>query len=965
MSVVFAHNCIFFLFEASDMLGYRQKLILMADSSELGWKVANEYETNPLAEDSDDERRIFKAEARAARKAKAERGKRTRGRIAPYNRGARGAAGPSRPQYPARPPVVQAKPGVCFACGKQGHWKNECPGNNSNNKMSIPDIVMCIGPCIQKIDASGSDKNEISHTALNIDENKDSLSGEALLMGKESPVGRLKNHVSKWKEVTSDSYILDVVQTGYKLPFKTLPDCIVLGNNKSARSNPGFVEEEIDRLLTKGVVQEVQGCPQVVNPLTVAFSRSGKPRLVLDCRHINPHLHLFKVKFEDIREAEALFLPGSFVFTYDLKSAYHHIDIYKEHRTFLGFSWESDGKRKYYVFCSLPFGISTAGHIFTKVLRVVVTHVRANGHKVLMFLDDGLGGAASYNESLDSSLFCKRAILEFGFLLAHDKCTWEPTQVAIWLGYLLNFKINRIFIKEDRIVRLEHSLDKLIGMIIKGDYPLVPARFLASVIGQIISLQFVIGSKVRMLTRYMYNCVLSRASWNAPVLVTEKAAEEVKSWRSNLRSLNEKGRQFSDVSVTHYSVFCDASASGYGGYLESCALPVSDAANEQLELFYGVEGVVESTINAKESLGNGKKGLPEVSNGKKGLPEVSNGKKGLPEVSSRQNSSRGKVDECLSDMRQLCHGTVRKDGLVKKGTQNSFDNNNVQNSSLIGKPQDHRVLLPVASYIDTSVDNGQNKRLFDSEVVGSWTDSESSKSSTWRETEAVRRVIKSNADTLANKNVKVYSDNKNTTSVILHGSRCHDIHEVASDIAAICDNSNISMVTQWLPRVENTDADLLSRCGDSDDWSISPSWFSYLDSVWGKHTIDRFSSSYNNHCDRFNSRWWVPGTEGVDAFGQSWANEINWIVPPPRLIINCIRKMETDHAIGTLVVPKWKSAAFWPCLVDANNLFRKFVVDKKLLPKQGLIHVGKGNNGVFGIDPLPFNMMAIRINFYK
>ncbi len=40
----------------------------------------------------------------------------------------------------------------------------------------------------------------------------------------------------------------------------------------------------------------------------------------------------------------------------------------------------------------LPFGISVAGFIFTKTLRVVVKHWRSLGHKVVMFLDDGLGG---------------------------------------------------------------------------------------------------------------------------------------------------------------------------------------------------------------------------------------------------------------------------------------------------------------------------------------------------------------------------------------------------------------------------------------------------------------------------------------------------------------------------------------------------------------------------------------------
>ncbi|KAH3779199.1 hypothetical protein DPMN_180681 [Dreissena polymorpha] len=50
----------------------------MADTSELGWRVVNKYTTNPIASDSEDEKRIQKAEARAIRKAKSDKGKKPR-----------------------------------------------------------------------------------------------------------------------------------------------------------------------------------------------------------------------------------------------------------------------------------------------------------------------------------------------------------------------------------------------------------------------------------------------------------------------------------------------------------------------------------------------------------------------------------------------------------------------------------------------------------------------------------------------------------------------------------------------------------------------------------------------------------------------------------------------------------------------------------------------------------------------
>ena len=60
------------------MVAHRQKLIKMVDASELGWMVVIEYVVNPLASDSKDEKRMYKAEARASRKFKADRSKKSK-----------------------------------------------------------------------------------------------------------------------------------------------------------------------------------------------------------------------------------------------------------------------------------------------------------------------------------------------------------------------------------------------------------------------------------------------------------------------------------------------------------------------------------------------------------------------------------------------------------------------------------------------------------------------------------------------------------------------------------------------------------------------------------------------------------------------------------------------------------------------------------------------------------------------
>ena len=174
-----------------------------------------------------------------------------------------------------------------------------------------------------------------------------------------------------------------MVREGYKIPFKTEPDSVFLRNNKSARDDPNFVVEEIKQLLKRGCITSVFKKPKVVNPLTVAYNSKGKPRLVLDCRHINPHLHKFKYRYEDAGTAKELFRKGDFIFTFDLKSAYHHIDIFEDHRQYLGFSWEIQGQLHYYVFNVLPFGISTAGFIFSKLIREPVKFLRSKGIRLI------------------------------------------------------------------------------------------------------------------------------------------------------------------------------------------------------------------------------------------------------------------------------------------------------------------------------------------------------------------------------------------------------------------------------------------------------------------------------------------------------------------------------------------------------------------------------------------------------
>ena len=401
------------------------------------------------------------------------------------------------------------------------------------------------------------DKNN-AHNSENMSKNISQNISQSFVESKVTVKGSLKNHISFWRKINANQYVLDIIENGYRLPFVTLPEECLLKNNKSSLEHPKFVQEAIQELLDSGSVEETQEKPLIVNPLTVAKSKN-KLRLVLDLRHVNLHLWKENIKFEDWKTALDYYSKNCYMYDFDLKSGYHHIDIHPDHQKYLGFSWDFGGVKKFYRFTVLPFGLSTAGHVFTKVLKCMVKHWRENSIRIIMYLDDGIGIEENYETAVTNSAIVKQDLKDAGLVENIEKSNWEPQNELTWLGISIDSNECILYIPEKKVEAINSLIDNILAN------KCTTARRLASLAGKINSTNIVLGSITNMMLKHCHRSIITRFTWDSFYKVDDKVIEELRFWKFNFSHLNV--RKLLECKVVSRIVYSDASAVGAGGYV--------------------------------------------------------------------------------------------------------------------------------------------------------------------------------------------------------------------------------------------------------------------------------------------------------------------------------------------------------------------------------------------------------------
>ena len=368
-------------------------------------------------------------------------------------------------------------------------------------------------------------------------------------------LGNLCRQVSFWEKLEPPRWILSVIKSGYRIPFNATPSRAMHPNNRSALQHSQFVSQEVQDLLTRGSITEESEKPYIVSPLTVA-QNSEKKRLVLDLSALNQLIPDQVFKLEDFKTLSP-FLPQShFAIKFDLKAGYHHVEIDKHFRKFLGFSWGG----KWFVFNVLLFGLKTAPYLFTKILRPLVKKWRGDGLKFVLYLDDGICLAGSQVEGKAAALKMQKELYELGWVTAEKKCVWEPTKEISWLGVDIDFERRELRITQQRVQSLVLTCHSLLSE------PRSSARKLAKGVGKLISIHTVVGPNTQLFSRYSSRLIADQPQWDSKMVLTHKVVGEIKLWASKIHEWNHK--PFLEAQKEQIMVFSDASSRGGGAWVE-------------------------------------------------------------------------------------------------------------------------------------------------------------------------------------------------------------------------------------------------------------------------------------------------------------------------------------------------------------------------------------------------------------
>lgn len=143
----------------------------------------------------------------------------------------------------------------------------------------------------------------------------------------------------------------------------------------------------------------------------------------------------------------------------DFRDAYFAVPIHPAHQKLLCFQF----KNVTYQFKCLPFGLTSAPRVFTKVLKPLIVYVRRLGLRICIYLDDMLILNSQREGAMRDVSLMLHLLENLGFIVNMEKSILFPSQEMEFLGVLVSSIHMSFSLPESKVLNLRNDCRRLLN----------------------------------------------------------------------------------------------------------------------------------------------------------------------------------------------------------------------------------------------------------------------------------------------------------------------------------------------------------------------------------------------------------------------------------------------------------------------------------------------------------------------
>lgn len=356
--------------------------------------------------------------------------------------------------------------------------------------------------------------------------------------------------------------------------------------------------DSINKLLDLGAISPCHRSKNdFVSSIFLAPKPNGAKRFILNLKALNKFVSTTHFKMEDHRTAARLVPKLGFMANIDLKEAYLLVPIAKKHRKYLRFVFDETC----YEFKALPYGLSVAPRVFTKLMKEVVNHLRIKGFSSVIYLDDILCIGDTYEECQDNVSKTIDLLKCLGFVINYDKSNLEPRQICKFLGFIYNTVDMTLSLPEEKRKGIMQFVTKFTSL------PKCSIRELSRFIGMLTAACPAVRYGwlyTKSFERQKYLALQKHGDYETKIKLTDTILPDLKWWKHNIMTTKNVLRPdktfdleiYTDASRTGWGAFCNGKRANGGWKRDELSLHINHL--ELLAVFFGLKCFASTHSNS-------------------------------------------------------------------------------------------------------------------------------------------------------------------------------------------------------------------------------------------------------------------------------------------------------------------------------------------------------------------------------